>query len=115
MASRQSGDTQDRPSSDVYHRVSRDVTHRPSRDMEKAGPELGPVADATAVEERPPAPPGFMPKVKYYVREFEHALVKYNLEARGIQRVMPEERHSMGFMQIGLLWFSINLAANNVC
>lgn len=85
-----------------------------TRDTEKGGPEFGPLADATAVEERPPAPSGFVPKVRYYVREFEHTLVKYNLEARGIQRVMPDERQGGGFMQIGLLWFSINLCANNI-
>ncbi|KAF8429093.1 hypothetical protein EV426DRAFT_672931 [Tirmania nivea] len=46
-------------------------------------------------------------------------LIKYNLEGRGIQRVLPHECHapdspqaSLG--QISLLWFSINLAANNL-
>ena len=39
------------------------------------------------------------------------------LEARGIARVPPEERHGcsvMGYMQMALLWFSINLTANNL-
>ncbi|KAK0255508.1 Vitamin B6 transporter [Friedmanniomyces endolithicus] len=50
-------------------------------------------------------------------RAFERALVRYNFEARGIQRVLPDQRHDMrqlGLMQILLLWFSINLAANNL-
>lgn len=89
--------------------------HRNSRDTEKGGPVLAPLADASpADEDRLHAPSGFMPKVKYHVKNFERTLVKFNLEARGIQRVTPEERHSMGFTQIGLLWFSINLAANNI-
>ena len=39
------------------------------------------------------------------------------LEARGITRVLPEEKHGggpRGHMQIFLLWFSINLVANNI-
>jgi hypothetical protein len=39
------------------------------------------------------------------------------LEARGIQRVMPEERHqasSMGYLQMLLLWFSANISVNNL-
>ncbi|TKA75084.1 hypothetical protein B0A55_05596 [Friedmanniomyces simplex] len=50
-------------------------------------------------------------------RAFERTLVRYNFEARGIQRVLPDQRHDMrqlGFMQILLLWVSINLAANNL-
>ncbi|KAK3109757.1 Vitamin B6 transporter [Teratosphaeriaceae sp. CCFEE 6253] len=50
-------------------------------------------------------------------RAFERTLIQYNLESRGIQRVQPDQRHDMrqlGFMQIALLWFSINLAANNL-
>jgi hypothetical protein len=50
-------------------------------------------------------------------RAFEQSLVRYNLEARGIQRVLPDQRHDrrqLGFMQIFVLWTSINLAANNL-
>lgn len=52
-----------------------------------------------------------------FLKSLERTLVRYNLEARGIQRVLPSQRHStkhLGFMQIGMLWFSINLAANNI-
>ncbi|KAF2458159.1 permease for cytosine/purines, uracil, thiamine, allantoin-domain-containing protein [Lineolata rhizophorae] len=48
---------------------------------------------------------------------FERQLVKYNLEARGIQRVEPDERHDLqqlGYTQVGMFWFSVNLAANNI-
>jgi hypothetical protein len=50
-------------------------------------------------------------------KSFERQLVAYNLEARGIQRVESDERHdlrSLGYTQIAMLWFSINLAANNI-
>lgn len=50
-------------------------------------------------------------------KSFERQLVAYNLEARGIQRVEPDERHdlrSLGYAQAAILWFSINLAANNI-
>jgi hypothetical protein len=39
------------------------------------------------------------------------------LEARGITRVLPEERHDggiRGYLQMVALWFSINLAATNI-
>jgi hypothetical protein len=48
---------------------------------------------------------------------FERQLVAYNLEARGIQRVEPDERqdlHMLGYSQIAIMWFSVNLAANNI-
>jgi hypothetical protein len=52
------------------------------------------------------------------LRAFEQQLVEYNLEARGIERVAPEERMKrlswMSYLQAFLLWFSINLAANNI-
>ncbi len=39
------------------------------------------------------------------------------LEARGITRVLPEEKHGgglMGYLQMFALWFSINLVATNL-
>lgn len=39
------------------------------------------------------------------------------LEARGITRVLPEEQHGgglRGYLQMALLWFSLNMAATNV-
>ncbi|KAF2138366.1 uncharacterized protein K452DRAFT_92629 [Aplosporella prunicola CBS 121167] len=54
---------------------------------------------------------------KGWLKSFEQTLIAYNLEARGIERVEPHERHdlrALGYSQIGILWFSINLAANNV-
>jgi hypothetical protein len=50
-------------------------------------------------------------------KSFERQLVAYNLEARGIQRVEPNERHdlrTLGYSQVAIMWFSVNLAANNI-
>lgn len=51
------------------------------------------------------------------MKSFERALVRYNLEARGIERVLPSQRHTtdrVGLTQVCVLWVSINLAANNI-
>lgn len=52
------------------------------------------------------------------LRAFEQQLVEYNLEARGIERVAPDERMKrlswVSYLQAFLLWVSINLAANNI-
>lgn len=50
-------------------------------------------------------------------KSFERQMMAYNFEPRGIRRVEPHERHnlkSLGFLQATMLWFSINLAANNI-
>lgn len=55
--------------------------------------------------------------ISRYVKRFEQQLVEYNLEARGIQRVDENERIRLSwvsYLQVFLLWSSINLAANNI-
>lgn len=50
-------------------------------------------------------------------KSFERQLVAYNLESRGIQRVEPDERQDLrllGYSQVAIMWFSVNLAANNI-
>jgi purine-cytosine permease-like protein len=50
------------------------------------------------------------------MKRMERTLLRYNIEARGIQRVLPTHRHTtehLGFAQICVLWVSINLTANN--
>jgi hypothetical protein len=50
-------------------------------------------------------------------KAFERQLVAYNLEARGIERVEPDERQDLrllGYSQMAIMWFSVNLAANNI-
>ncbi|KAF2236348.1 purine-cytosine permease FCY21 [Viridothelium virens] len=51
------------------------------------------------------------------LQRLEGQMVAYNLETRGIKRVEAEERHdlkSLGYAQVAILWFSVNLAANNI-
>ncbi|KAJ9645561.1 Vitamin B6 transporter [Knufia peltigerae] len=51
------------------------------------------------------------------LRSFEHVLLKYNIETRGIQRVEDHEKQHMSwftYLQVFVLWTSINLAINNV-
>ncbi|KAI4272084.1 MAG: hypothetical protein LQ337_005544 [Flavoplaca oasis] len=52
-----------------------------------------------------------------YVRDFERTLLKYNIEARGVRRVLPHECHPItwrSYLQAFFLWLSVNLAAQNV-
>lgn len=60
---------------------------------------------------------GFFGRISLSLKQFEKTMAYYNLEARGIHRVEPSERHStkdVGYTQIALFWASINLAANNI-
>lgn len=50
-------------------------------------------------------------------KSLEKKLIAYNLESRGIQRVEPDERQDLrflGYSQVAIMWFSVNLAANNI-
>ncbi len=52
-----------------------------------------------------------------WMRSFEHVLLKYNIETRGIQRVEDHEKEHISwfaYFQVFVLWVSINLAINNV-
>lgn len=86
-----------------------------SRDEEKGVPAIGPTTEGHAAHLHPNA--GFFEKVGHGLKQFERTMAYYNLEARGIHRVEPSERHSikkLGYLQIVLFWTSINLAANNI-
>ncbi|GAB7365129.1 hypothetical protein MBLNU230_g6218t1 [Neophaeotheca triangularis] len=88
---------------------------RSTRDVEKGAPNLAPtVRTSNDVNNNSASTDGAF---KRNLQAFERVLIRYNLEARGIQRVLPEERHDLsqlGYSQIGVLWFSFNLVANNV-
>ncbi|PNS13954.1 Purine-cytosine permease fcyB [Sphaceloma murrayae] len=87
-----------------------------SSDEEKGTPVLAPPAPVTAGDETTSGD-GFGARLSSAFKRFEKTVAYYNLEARGIQRVGLSERHSiknLGYSQIGLFWFSVNLAANNV-
>ena len=48
---------------------------------------------------------------------FERTLRKYNIETRGIQRVEDHEKHGtsiFAYIQVFVLWVSVNLVVNNV-
>ncbi|KAL8889359.1 MAG: hypothetical protein Q9215_003339 [Flavoplaca cf. flavocitrina] len=52
-----------------------------------------------------------------YFKDFERTLIKYNIEARGVRRVLPHECQSLtwrSYLQAFFLWSSVNLAAQNV-
>jgi NCS1 nucleoside transporter family len=72
------------------------------------------VHDALPTDEHPPTNTGGL---KQAWKSFERQLVAYNLEARGIQRVDDDERQdlkALGYSQVAIMWFSVNLAANNI-
>ena len=74
-------------------------------------------ADATSsnsdqVESHPPIP---VPSKLRQLNEKIEGLA--GLEARGIRRVLPEERHDISplrYAQIAIVWFSANVSANNL-
>ncbi|KAF8454798.1 permease for cytosine/purines, uracil, thiamine, allantoin-domain-containing protein [Terfezia claveryi] len=83
------------------------------QDMEKDGDSRSPAHEHQVNVLTPPT------SNKTLLQRWESTLIKYNVEGRGIQRVLPHERHAAGspqtsLGQISLLWFSINLAANNL-
>ncbi|OJJ03566.1 hypothetical protein ASPVEDRAFT_43040 [Aspergillus versicolor CBS 583.65] len=57
-------------------------------------------------------------RLTYYLKKVEDQLVEYSLEARGIERVQEHERIPklswISYLQVFLLWMSVNLAANNI-
>jgi hypothetical protein len=96
-----------------------------SSDVERGLPVVGKEDDVgdqahrapeTSASSLPP-PSNFTEKASRYTRDVEQRLVEYNLEARGIQRVEPHETHDLSwkrYLQVFVLWFSINLAAVNI-
>jgi len=95
---------------------------RTQDNMEKGqavtGPSVGAVYEAPEHETYARTEPTTLAgKLGRQVKKFEQQLVAYNLEARGIERVEAHERHAVGwkdYLQVFLLWVSINLAANNI-
>lgn len=86
-----------------------------SRDEEKGIAGTVPAGDDVNAEVQSSA--GFFECIGHSLKKFEKTMAYYNLEARGINRVEPSERHNtdkMGYTQIVLFWTSINLAANNI-
>ncbi|CAF9939003.1 hypothetical protein IMSHALPRED_001168 [Imshaugia aleurites] len=95
-----------------------------SGDVEKGTQQDGTAADTSGDGSKPPAqahssresiqPLGGL---GLYMSQFERRLIKYNLEARGIQRVEPHETHAQtwkDYLQAFFMWLSVNLAAVNI-
>ncbi|KAL0256231.1 Vitamin B6 transporter [Diplodia seriata] len=94
--------------------MPRELQPATTADVEKAFTPSQRNEDPLAVQDDAPDALG---ATKSWYKLLEETLVEYNLEARGIQRVEPDERHdlrSLGYSQIAILWFSVNLAANNI-
>ena len=110
------------------------VSQMPHHDLEKEAESKKSTnvnVTANAVGETSPAATDY-PSINGNILNFEPTLVPFRgkliewsekveslagLEARGITRVLPEEKHGggpRGHMQMFLLWFSINLVANNI-
>ncbi|RMZ78293.1 hypothetical protein DV737_g3949, partial [Chaetothyriales sp. CBS 132003] len=56
-------------------------------------------------------------KTTSVLRSFEHISVKWNIELRGIRRVEDDEKQQitwLAYVQVLVLWTSVNLAINNV-
>ncbi|KAK5165895.1 Vitamin B6 transporter [Saxophila tyrrhenica] len=87
-----------------------------SMDVEKAGPGLAPEGEALSPNDNLEDRTGPLSTAQEWFKRVEKTLLRYNVESRGIQRVLPAQRHTiehLGFTQICMLWVSINLAANN--
>lgn len=90
-------------------------------DVEKAQTTVQPTSDVENTQHRTQSPTSHQPHAvtqpRSRLRAFEDTLLKYNIEARGIQRVEDDEKHKtsvFAYFQVFVLWVSINLVVNNV-
>lgn len=92
-----------------------DRTGLPGSDVE-AGPDLTLEGEAEETSETTDDNRKPLSALRRRYKQFEWTLRRYNVESRGIERVLPAHRHTtehLGFVQICVLWVSINLTANN--
>lgn len=85
---------------------------RSAEDLEKNTP-----VGTTQTRDGPPPDKHHNSQLKNQLGLFWQSFLRDNFEARGIQRVSPDDRHDtrrLGLTQMMLLWISINLAANNI-
>lgn len=86
----------------------------PTTDVEKTGSIVPEACGAHATTHEGPTSAS---RIGAKLKSFEHTLRKYNLEIRGIQRVEEHEKVQIGwfaYLQVFVLWVSVNLAANNI-
>lgn len=80
----------------------------------KEGSDTSPSSDSTIQHDIPPTPILLKGRLANWNSRIEGLA---GLEARGITRVLPEEKHAGGvraYLQMFALWFSINFAATNI-
>ncbi|KAL8769053.1 MAG: hypothetical protein Q9209_004839 [Squamulea sp. 1 TL-2023] len=88
-----------------------------SMDIEKSAGTLDVSSRSSSNEDvvsEPVAPIPVPPKLRTWNQRIENLA---GLEARGIKRVLPEERHAasgIAYAQMAMLWFSANISANNL-
>ncbi len=86
-------------------------------DIEKSAGTLNVSSRTTSNEYVAPEPNPPIPvpqKLRTWNQRIENLA---GLEARGIKRVLPEERHAASasaYAQMAMLWFSANISANNL-
>ena len=94
-----------------------------SDDVEKGPENGGGIADVSSPTETIykadplAAPTSYSGRFSSRVKSLEHSLLKYNVEARGVQRVDPGDTQAKtwsDYLQAFLLWVSINLAIVNI-
>lgn len=94
--------------------MDRPTSHVPA-DIEKtAGIDISSKSTSSENVHEPIASTHVPPKLSKWNRRIESLA---GLEARGITRVLPEERHEasvVGYVQMAILWFSANVSANNL-
>ena len=76
--------------------------------------EEEPSRSSFSAHDIPPTPELFSGRLKRWNDKIEGLA---GLEARGITRVLPEEKHDisfMGYAQMCILWFSVNVTVNNL-
>ncbi|KAL8992728.1 MAG: hypothetical protein Q9169_006880 [Polycauliona sp. 2 TL-2023] len=83
-------------------------------DVEKSAGTLNVSSRSNSSEHEPAAPIPIPPKLRTWNQRIEGLA---GLEARGIKRVLPEERDApsgSAYAQMAMLWFSANISANNL-
>ena len=68
-------------------------------------------------QERQYHPTSRLSRATSALHSFEHTLLKWNVELRGVRRVEDDEKQPItwfAYLQVFVLWTSVNLAINNV-
>jgi hypothetical protein len=101
---------------DAAHNVAQTHLREPSmeKDVEKVPVDVATTPTSSSVISTPEVKSGVGATLRKWNDKVESLA---GLEARGITRVLPEERHNasiLGYFQMAFLWFSANVTANNL-